>query len=470
MRGGRLLSAALLVGCAPGQLEVPQVGPTPPQRSEAGVPLDAFDAALPPTDAQPRPDQAINPCPEGCGTHAHCEADGCACDPGYTLQGGACVLADTCGGVMCGANAQCIDGDCQCVAGSVPQGDACVPADPCDGVQCQANARCVAGDCQCVAGHVPQGDACVPADPCAAVACGAEARCVDGACQCREAFIDDGAGGCVPAPQSPLEARTRDEVCDRWASVSWRGPEWVATPGSDDPCDPGTVTPEAQDAAIARTNLYRWLVGLEPVGLDESRLQAQQECAALMNAINALTHHPTPDLACYTQGAAAGAGSSNLALGSNITGSVDLYVGDRGVASLGHRRWVLNPGMRETTFGAKGRASCMYSFSGGGASRPVFVAWPPPGWLPTQAAQGTMSITLHTLRAGADFRVEAVVGEGALVDVNAERLGGNYGGGTVYAFAAPTGAWRDGAEMRVALRGLTDHDDVLWTTRWTSCQ
>lgn len=333
---------------------------------------------------------------------------------------------------------------------------------------CGENARCADDVCVCLDGFVRDGADCVPADPCAIVQCAPTARCDAGACVCRDGFVDDGAGNCTPAELSPLEARSRDEVCTRWSGFSAPRTSWSPTPGSDDPCDPGTVPADAQDAAIARTNLYRWLVGLPPVGLDAGRLEDLQACAALMDALNALTHRPSPDMPCYTDGAARGAGSSNLALGGSLTGSVDLFVADNRVPSLGHRRWVVNPGMAATAFGHKGRATCMYSFSMGGPARPDYIAWPPPGWVPVDAADGQGSVTLHALRAGPDFRIEAAIG-GEPADVGAERLGGNYGGGTTYAFALPAGHGRDGAEMQVALRGLRDAEDVVWTTRWTAC-
>ena len=333
---------------------------------------------------------------------------------------------------------------------------------------CGSHAQCTNGECMCDDGYQMVEQRCEPVDPCVSVSCGATERCVAGECVCRDGFVEADNGQCQAAPMSPLESRTADEVCERWNAFTEPQVSWIPTPGVDDPCDPGQVPADAQDAAVARVNLYRWLVGLPSVGLVESILSAQQECAVLMNAINQLTHHPSPDLTCYTPGAAQGAGSSNLALGASLTQSVDLFVADRGVPSLGHRRWVFNPGMQATAFGHKGRGTCMYSFSMGGDARPDFIAWPPPGTVPVAAADGMGSLTLHSLRPGPEFRIEATL-DGETVELELNRPVGNYGGGRTYSYTLPRGTGRDGTSVTLSMRGLRDTEDITWTTTWVRC-
>ncbi len=280
----------------------------------------------------------------------------------------------------------------------------------------------------------------------------------------------------IDVPPLPIDAalpadRADDQqVCARWrAERRSVGNEWAPTPGSQDPCDPGTLTDEAQANAIRRTNLYRWLAGLEPVELNAGLRAQQQACAAIMNGINGITHQPAPNSACYTAEGAAGAGSSNLVAGTNAADSVDLYVGDRGVASLGHRRWVLNPSAANTTFGHKGRFGCMYSFSRERRHDVEFVAWPPPGPLPVQAAQGTWHISLYGRRAQ-QASVSMSIDGGPFEAVQAGQLPGNYGGqAQAFVWSAPQGVWAAGRQARVRVSGLQG-EDIEYGVRFIDCR
>ena len=189
-----------------------------------------------------------------------------------------------------------------------------------------------------------------------------------------------------------------------------------------------------------------------------------------MAALNGLTHHPPEDAACYTPGGAQGAGSSNLALGADAAGSVDLYVADHGVPSLGHRRWVLNPSALVTAFGAKGQASCMYSFSMERRHDVAFVAWPPPGPMPIQAALGELSVSLYGVRPGPDFAIEVAWDDGLFEAVAVEALPGGFGAGSAYRFGSGAGArWQPGHSMHVALRGLGTSPDIEYTVELVDC-
>jgi len=267
---------------------------------------------------------------------------------------------------------------------------------------------------------------------------------------------------------SPLEGRSQEEVCGRWLSER-QGvqPEWEPTPGSDDPCDPGSVPAAAQDNGLRRTNLFRWLAGLAPVGLDEGRLQAQQECAALQAAMRRLDHHPGENQPCYTAAAASGAGSSNLAMGGGLADSVDQFVADSRVASLGHRRWVLNPGAQRTAFGYKSRYTCMYSFSDGARHEIEWVAWPPPGFVPTDVPRGEASFVAY---GGSPTGFQVAVNDGPLQEVEHRSLPGGYGGwgASAFAYALPPGEWGEGVELRVEVQ-YRQREPVSFTIRPVRC-
>lgn len=274
---------------------------------------------------------------------------------------------------------------------------------------------------------------------------------------------------CVPDAPEPFRSRTEAEVCARWRADRTTVPdEWTST--GTDACDRGVFSQAGQDSAIMRTNLYRWLCGLDPVTEATSRLDTQQACAVLQRAMGRLDHRPGAEEPCYTPEGAQGAGSSNLAFGTRTAAqSVDLYVDDSGIASLGHRRWVLNPYMGQTAFGFVPPASCMYSFdfSGSGASAGM-VSWPPPGFAPVDGANGRWSFESSMARVQQGTTVEVAVGDGPYQPVQAQVLGAGGSWETVIAWSPERGHWDPGQTIRVAIRG-TSAGDVLYTVRTVTC-
>lgn len=277
--------------------------------------------------------------------------------------------------------------------------------------------------------------------------------------------------GCAPDAPEPFRSRSEADICSRWqADHQAVYPEWESL-DDEDPCDPGVVPAAALDNALLRTNLYRWLAGSDPVVLDDDRFETQQACAVIQDAQGYLDHHPGESSPCYTPEGAAGAGSSNLAFGAGLAGSVDLYVGDNGVPSLGHRRWLLNPTATTTQFGHKSSWSCMYSFSMDGSASPSFVAWPPPGYVPESAARGTFSFSSMTLRPTSDTVVEVAIDDGAFETVPFTNLSWGYGWGETLSFSPPGSLWQvwsAGTTVRVRIRN-TAAGDVAWTTHFVSC-
>ena len=290
-----------------------------------------------------------------------------------------------------------------------------------------------------------------------------------GPCNCGHGFTLDNMQ-CVPDAPEPFRFRTTDEVCARWRQDFIRdvGVEWEPTPMSNDPCDPGMMSQASHDNAVLRTNLYRWLCGLDPVTEDASLRDQEVACAVIMAAMGSLDHFPPMTAPCYTESGAQGAGSSNLALaGGGLARSVDLYIGDVGVDSLGHRRWALNPEMGQTSFGYKPPASCMYAFDRSGSGRGDFVAYPPPGYVPVQMARGRWSFASRTFSVQTDTFAEIDTG-GGWDAVTSERLGGGFGGGPALAFDVPSNLWSDGSVVRVAIRN-SGGGDFVYTVAFFDC-
>jgi hypothetical protein len=314
----------------------------------------------------------------------------------------------------------------------LPPPEADLPSDPCALLICLKHAHCEAGICVCDDGFVSDGQGgCEEAPPpCAEGSCGDKAWCdtIQQACVCKPGFDAVGAD-CVSPPLTPPASRTLEEVCARYAQEVVLTASEQYTGGDAAQCVAGAPTRAALNDALRRLNLYRWLAGLEPAWDLEATNAAEQECA-LMQELNALplNHHPPEDWQCYTAAGAGAAGASNLAWGVwSIADSVDLYMVDPGVPSLGHRRWCLNPSLGHTGFGFFGQSSCMYSFGGGNGHKPDWVAWPPPGYVPEDLVDGVWSFASSKCSWGDATGVALVVATAEVIPLELESAGGNYG-------------------------------------------
>lgn len=281
-----------------------------------------------------------------------------------------------CGGVTCGAGEVCFQDRC------------CQPS--CSGKNCGDNG--CGGSCgACQGADVCVDGRCQAPGSCAGVVCGERQWCKDGICRCQSGWVAQGAE-CVAPPASDPASRSAAEVCARWSADYAQRASSVWTPGPG-ACDPGTVDPESLDDGVRRLNLWRWLVGLDPVYHDPALAVYAQACAILIRANGQLNHSPPSDWTCYTAEGAAGAGHCNEAMGSyDPASAIDLYLWDPGVSSLGHRRWLLDPPMLPTGFGQAEGYNCTYVMTGGNATYPGFVAFPPPGPVPQEAVMSTWSV------------------------------------------------------------------------------
>jgi hypothetical protein len=113
-----------------------------------------------------------------------------------------------------------------------------------------------------------------------------------------------------------------------------------------------------------------------------------------MSAQGSLSHTPPTNWACYTTNGAEAAGKSNIGLGADGPGVIDLYVDDPGSggnAAVGHRRWILYPptkimgtGSIPGTGGWAANALWVIGGTGSRPAQPAWVAWPPQGFIPYQ--------------------------------------------------------------------------------------
>lgn len=125
-----------------------------------------------------------------------------------------------------------------------------------------------------------------------------------------------------------------------------------------DACRTGTLKASVRTEMLTRLNALRALHGLPAVTYSDPD-NAQVDESSLMQAANkTLSHTPPTTWLCYTATGAAGAGSSNLigGWGNGLTwSSEDRYLGlwltEGGSASIGHRRWILDPFLGKISYG-----------------------------------------------------------------------------------------------------------------------
>ncbi len=280
------------------------------------------------------------------------------------------------------------------------------PVDPCDGVTCGANASCQGGTCSCATGY--EGDpyaGCVAPGPCGSEGCEYGAYCDQGLCRCKFGFTATTDGCDRDGAPDPV-TRSKQEVCDMWLGTTHpSAPMWEIEP--EETCDWGVLDSVYHNNAMTELNLYRWLVGLEAMASQDNLRETTQACATVLAGEGAgLTHFPDESYTCYTQQGASGAGSSNIAMGTNAVGSVRLYIEDWNVPSLGHRRWAFNPRAVDTAFGARGTYTCMYAFSSGGSHNPEFTAYPAPGYFPAGALAGKWSVASSSWGLNDEVEIE----------------------------------------------------------------
>ncbi len=172
-------------------------------------------------------------------------------------------------------------------------------------------------------------------------------------------------------------------------------------PSAAAPYEAGEIAVEALSQALETANFIRSLAGLDELQLDEALCEKAQKGAVLLAANEALSHQPgcPEDMAedFYMEGADAAA-SSNLAMFN--WQAEDLLIeavlsfarddGESNLALVGHRRWLLYPGMGKTGFGlaedAQGRSyAVMYVMDASNEEANYdAVCWPSGGLFPAE--------------------------------------------------------------------------------------
>lgn len=154
------------------------------------------------------------------------------------------------------------------------------------------------------------------------------------------------------------------------------------------PYEAGKLSSTTSSNALAMLNLARFVAGIPADVTLSDHYGELAQAASLVNRVNnTLSHYPTQPAgmsdALYKLGSE-GAAASNISMGRRNPAACVLegYLPDSSssnISTLGHRRWVLNPSMRQTGFGQVDRYSAMYAHdtANSSASSSYYnVAWP----------------------------------------------------------------------------------------------
>ena len=160
-----------------------------------------------------------------------------------------------------------------------------------------------------------------------------------------------------------------------------------AVAGTDAPYTVGALSAVNQRSALNMINQVRFIAGLNAGVTPLPEQEYPMAAASLVLRLNGgLSHYPARPAALadpaydalYWTGYA-GAGHANIAMGYTTTGAILAYMADAddgNISTVGHRRWILNPRLSRTIFGANGRFSAMYAHDLSGEEAQTRVAWP----------------------------------------------------------------------------------------------
>lgn len=263
----------------------------------------------------------------------------------------------------------------------------------CASIKCGANATCDPKTLTCSCNQGFGGDpqkGCTALPPCGNCPQFSHCDTKSNTCACEPGYqLMNNA--CAVAPIVDPSTRSANDVCAMWAAGHivtdanpWQG-------GSIQTCTPGTLSRGGIDDTLRRADLFRWLIGLYPIVDDAGWNSKDQECAVMEAANGQLNHMPPNTWTCWTQNAYDASSSSNIAEGvGNGADSIDLYMDDGGVPSLGHRRWVSFPPLDGVGIGYASAFSCFHVFGQGNMSvASTWQAVPNPGPTPSQVAMFT---------------------------------------------------------------------------------
>lgn len=257
-----------------------------------------------------------------------------------------------------------------------------------------------------------------------------------GALSCGALAVETGSGTLLRSGSLDLPELTQGEVAKLLSDNPLTMPAdiFVTEPSCTAPYVAGAVKPELLQQALDRLNALRRLAGLPAVTLNGAWNQEAQHAAVIQGAParggRGLDHYPTRPVGMdesFYKTAYNGSFTSNLYGGVTLLNAVDGWMDDTdavNIVMLGHRRWQLDPTMKQVGFGYALESSSTYRryaaekvFDSGDRSRASvdydFIAWPASGWFPSDTrafdAGSAWSVTLNPARYANPVQSELTV-------------------------------------------------------------
>lgn len=285
---------------------------------------------------------------------------------------------------------------------------------------------------------------------------------------------------------SPEEIRKHIDESDSYLGVH---EEFVTEPEMNTVM--GELTEESQKNGLGTLNDIRYIAGLDPVELDEEYCHYAQAAAFVNMSLRTITHYPAdtadkPDEMSeddWTDGCI-GARASNLAMGYGHLSLATLGWSEdddsSNIARVGHRRWMLNPEMGRTGFGAADDCYAMYAFDTSAAGGQYNVAWPAANMpieyfyssIPWSLSTGDhlnksdIKVTLTRLRDGKVWTFDGSKSYSVYADeyfnVDNDCFGQT---GCIIFRPKDTGGYKAGDQYRVEITGAGD-DDIVYTVNF----
>jgi uncharacterized protein YkwD len=259
---------------------------------------------------------------------------------------------------------------------------------------------------------------------------------------------------------------TRDAAIDAYRAVLDDENVDAGWTGSVDGCVVGTESQASLDATLRTVNTLRSFAGLGPVTFDQTYNHQALAAALMMKAADKLSHTPGPDWPCYSSDGATGAGTSNLFLGLSGASAMVGFVDDGGVGSLGHRRWLIDPGAQVFGSGSTGSSNALKVIGGAQAAVPAgtTVPWPPAGFVPWPWVFDTWSIALGgdsdaSLFSTDNAEVKVTLDGEALSVSNVQTLEDGFGTGRTLSWdvSVPNSATGADRDLKVTIDGVSQN-------------